>query len=345
MVGPKVRWLKSLPLGPFVRLKDNSLLGIDDSQVIVSRDEGATWERRPLFGHGQNLKVGTERSLIRTAKGTLILVFMNMADYKWGWNRATSLPEPGTHLTVWAIRSLDEGKTWIDAQEIYDGYCGDIHDMIETRDGHVVAPVQELLHEDGRHALRPLFSTDEGKTWRRSNLLDIGGRGTHDGLIEGTLAERRDGTLWMLCRTNLGRFWSAFSNDHGEHWRALEPSNIPASSAPGTFCRLASGRLLLVWNRSAPDGSSEPPPETVRPGDRQWAEAPCSNYRAELSVALSSDDGKTWSKPVVVSRSLDAPGAYLAYSYVFEPKPGEIWITTMPGDVRIAVREADLVGR
>ena len=29
-----------------------------------------------------------------------------------------------SRLDVWAIRSLDEGKTWIDRQKILDGYCG-----------------------------------------------------------------------------------------------------------------------------------------------------------------------------------------------------------------------------
>ncbi|MBI5090885.1 MAG: exo-alpha-sialidase [Candidatus Hydrogenedentes bacterium] len=335
--------MKSLPLGPFVRLKDGSLLGVGESQAIVSHDEGVTWETRPLFAQGQNLEAGDERSLIRTANGTLILVFMNMADFKWGWNKETSLTEPGTRLPVWAIRSVDEGQTWTDAQMIYDGYCGDIHDMLQTRDGHIIAPVQELMYEDGRHALRPRFSTDEGKTWQRANLLDIGGRGNHDGLIEATLAERQDGVVWMLCRTNLGKFWSALSDDYGEHWRVLQPSDIPASSAPGTFLRLASGRLLLVWNRPTPEGSTEVPPEVKMPGDRQWADVPCSNYRAELSVALSSDDGKTWSKPVVVARRSDAPRGSLAYSYVFEHQPGEIWITTMQGDLRLSVRETDLV--
>jgi hypothetical protein len=267
-----------------------------------------------------------------------------MADYKWTWNAEKSLPEPDTRLDVWSIRSLDDGKTWIDAQMIYDGYCGDIHHMIQTSKGVLVAPVQELMYEDGRHALHPRYSLDDGKTWRRANFLDIGGRGHHDGLIEGTVAELADGRLWLLCRTNLGRFWSAWSENGGEDWRVLEPSDIPASSAPGTLTRLASGRLMLVWNRPTPDGTATVPPEVMAGGDAQWSDERVSNYRAELSVAFSSDDGKTWSSPVVVARRTEAPGASLAYSYVFEHQPGQIWVTTMQGDLRLSFREGDLVG-
>jgi len=336
-------WMKSLPLGPFVRLGDGGILGIDRTNAIVSYDEGKSWVSRPLFTGVQPMDVRPERAMLRTASGTIVLVFLNDAVTKWSWDKQTSLPGPGTHLPVCTIRSVDDGKTWIDLQTIYDGYSGDIHSIIQTRDGHIIAPVQELMYEEGRHALRPQWSVDDGKTWKRGNLLDIGGRGHHDGLIEGTLEELSDGRVWMLCRTNLGRFWSGYSVDYGEYWRVLQPSDIIASSSPGTLKRLQSGKLLLVWNRPIRDDGSPLSDDVFQGGDNQWSEVRANNFRAELSAALSGDEGKTWSKPVVIARRLDAPGASLAYTYVFEHKPGELWITTMQGDVRIALSEASLL--
>jgi len=67
-----------------------------------------------------------------------------------------------------------------------------------------------------------------------------------------------------------------------------------------------------------------------------------NNYRAELSSAFSSDNGKNWSKPVVLARRIDDVGASLAYTYVFEHKPGEFWLTTMQGDLRLAFNEGDV---
>lgn len=339
-----VAWRNDLPLGPFVRLADGGVLGIHETEAIISRDDGATWESHPLAastGHAFNVR--PERALIRTANGAIVLVFMDDLRKSWRWNAEKSLPEPGTHLPTCSIRSLDEGKTWTDYQVLYDGYSGDIHSMIQTRAGTLVAPVQELLFEDGRHALRPRYSTDDGKTWQRANLLDIGGRGHHDGLIEGTVAELEDKHVWMLCRTNLGRFWSASSDDDGKNWRVLTPSLIEASSAPGTLTRTSSGRLMLAWNRLYPEGSNTAPDDVWEGGDRQWSEVRANNYRAELSLAFSSDHGASWTKPFVVARRRDAPGASLAYTYVFEHKPGEFWLTTMQGDLRLAFREQDVV--
>jgi hypothetical protein len=333
----RVSPMPTLPHGPFVRLKDNRILAVDKTDKLYSSDEGQTWARVPLFTPEQKLQVSNERAMLRTKSGAIILVFLNVADYLWKWNKETSLPEPESHLDVWSIRSLDEGETWIDAQVIYDGYSGDIHDLLQARDGTVIAPVQEVLYEDGRHAIRPRYSKDDGKTWHRSNLLDIGGRGHHDGLIEPTLIERRDGRIWMLCRTNLDYFWSAFSDDMGKYWRTLVRSDIPASSAPGQMERLASGRLILVWNRPLPEGATDHPRIG---GDRQWSETPAWNFRAELSIAFSDDDGTTWTTPAIIARK---PDSWLAYPQVFERAPGELWITTMQGDVRAALFEKDFV--
>lgn len=340
-----VTWRKDLPLGPFVRLGDGGVLGIHENTAIVSHDEGATWESHSLTANaGRAFVVRPERAMIRTRSGAIVLVFMDDTQRHWNWNTETRLPGPDAHLPTCSIRSLDDGKTWIDFQVMYDGYSGDIHSIAQTRSGTIVAPVQELMYEDGRHALRPRYSTDDGRTWQRSNLLDIGGHGHHDGLIEGTPIELEDAHVWLLCRTNLGKFWSAFSGNDGEDFRVLQPSAIEASSAPGTLTRTASGRLMLVWNRLYPDGQTTAPEEVYVGGDGQWSDVRANNYRAELSIAFSSDNGAAWTKPRVIARRVDGVGASLAYTYVFEHKSGEFWLTTMQGDLRLAFREEDVDG-
>jgi hypothetical protein len=93
--------------------------------------------------------------------------------------------------------------------------------------------------------------------------------------------------------------------------------------------------LCLVWNRPFPDGKDD----YVRVGgDGIWSEVPVSNHRAELSITFSSDDGENWSEPKVLCRRA---GASLAYPYLFEASPGELWITTMQGEVRIKVCEEE----
>ena len=323
-------------LGPFVTLDDGSIFAVDEGNALVSRDEGKTWERWPLFTSGQNVSVSNERALIRTRDGVLILAFMNMREEDWRWNSQRHDADPGTHLPNYVMRSADEGKTWTNLQKLHDEWTGCVRNMIQTRDGRVVFTSMRLLNNPGRHAVLTYSSTDDGMTWKASNLIDLGGNGHHDGAIEATVAELRDGRLWKLIRTNLGVFWQAYSDD-GVYWRILSPTIIAASSAPGQLHRLASGRLLLVWNQLYPEGQDSYP---LTGGDREWSETPVSNHRGELSIAFSGDDGATWSTPVVIARQ---PGKSLAYPYVYERRPGELWLTTMQGGVRVLFKETDFL--
>jgi hypothetical protein len=283
------------------------------------------------------MKISPERALCRLRDGTIVLAFMNINEQVFEWNKDTFDTEPGARLPTYVIRSVDEGRTWQDLQMLHEDYTGAIRDMIQTKSGAVVFTSMQLKHDPGRHTVVTYTSKDSGKTWTRSNIIDMGGVGHHGGATEGTLEQLQGGPLRMLIRTNYGRFWDAYSDDDGLSWRVLQPSNIQASSAPGLIKWLASGRLVLLWNRPYPDG------ETTYPligGDNQWSEVPVSNHRSELSIAFSNDDGSTWSEPLVVARQ---PGASLAYPYLFEAEPGVLWITTMQGGVRVKLREADFV--
>jgi hypothetical protein len=123
----------------------------------------------------------------------------------------------------------------------------------------------------------------------------------------------------MLIRTTLGRFWEAFSEDHGRNWRELRPSRIDASSAPGCLLRLASGRIVIVWNRLYPEGKNSFP---LSPSGYAF-DRPVNNHREELCVAFSEDEARTWTQPAVIARQ---PDASLAYPFVLERAPGELWI-------------------
>ena len=341
----RVDWLPDLRGGQrFIKLADGRIMTVAGDQVCVTADEGKTWDSWPLFpSPREDIQLyGSGGWLLRTRGGAIILVLMNKVGMKWGWNDATNLPAPDARLAVWSIRSLDEGKTWVDAQEIYGGYCGAICHVIQTSNGNVVVGGQELLYEQARHAIRPYVSADDGKTWTKGNLIDLGGRGHHDGAMEATLVELRDGRLWMLIRTTLDQFWSAYSQDQGLTWRVIGPSGIDASSAPGYVARLASGRLVLVWNRLYPAGlSAEEQAKYPRMKFGGSHAATAESYqRQELSIAFSSDDGATWTEPAVIARN---PKSNLSYPAIFEPRPGRFWITTGQGDLRLGLSEADFV--
>ena len=324
-------------LGPFVHTTDGGILALDAKATFVSSDDGHTWsEPRPLFKDGIDITVSRERQLLRTRSGTLIAAFMNLNERHWTWNDELH-DAPGAKLPTYAMRSTDDGLTWDHVQKLHDDWSGCVRDMIQTSEGRVIFTAMKMQHHPGRHAVLTYSSTDDGQTWRASNLIDLGGKGHHGGVTEPAITELGDGRVWMLIRTNWGQFWSGYSHDGGRNWRVLQPSGIEASSAPGIMTRLASGRLMLAWNRPLPEGKEHWP---KRGGDGLWSEVPVSNFREELSIAFSDDDGHRWSKPEVIARQ---KGASLAYPYVFEIEPGRIWLTTMQGDVRVELHEGDFV--
>lgn len=336
---PGVGEMPGLPLGPFVRLADGRVLGVDGPQdLVTSSDEGRTWDRRMGFLGSPDYAIRPERALFATPGGVVILAFANdrqRAGFKWDPKTCDS---PGAKLPTYAVRSPDGGKTWEKPQKLHDEWTGAIRDVIRTRSGAIVFTSMMLFHDPGRHTVLTYSSKDEGRSWRRSNIIDLGGIGHHGGVTEATIEQLRDGRLWMLARTNWKVFWEAFSSDDGVSWRTIRPSTIDASSAPGLVKRLASGRLVLIWNRYFPEGKKEFP---LTGGDNQFSEVPVSNHRLELSVMFSDDDGRTWTKPVVVARSKKG---WIAYPYLFEARPGELWITTMQGGLRVKLAEKDFLG-
>jgi len=183
--------------------------------------------------------------------------------------------------------------------------------------GRLVLVGQEIIPA-WRHATVMFVSDDLGQTWQRGDVLDYGvGAHDHAGSIEGTVLERGDGTLHLLMRTESGFLWQADSRD-GLRWEGLQQTTIGSVTCCPQLARLADGRAALLWNappRHAPQNRSS---------------------RAELSLALSDDDGRTWSTPVVVAANY-AGGGPVSYPYLYERRPGELWITTMQGGLRMKI--------
>jgi sialidase-1 len=351
-IHPQAEHLADLPLGPFAILPDGGLITVEDApnarHAMTSHDNGKTWKRIPIFAEPEKFSISYERALICTRAGTVIVGFMNLVERaNWKWDPKLH-DSPKAQLPNYVVRSHDGGQTWETPQKMHDDWTGAIRDMIQLRDGSIVFTSQMLRHNPGRHAALTYASPDEGRTWIRSNILDLGGMGHHDGAIEATLVQRKDDSLWMLLRTNWRHQWQAVSKNGGRHWHPIGPTSLDASTAPAILERLASGRIIIAWNRYHWQGTKDFPKYG---GDYQSTGTPTSNNRQELSIAFSDDDGKTWSEPTVIATVLpDANGRYprkeVSYPYVFERRPGEIWLTTWRGaGLRIRLFESDFLGK
>ena len=138
-------------------------------------------------------------------------------------------------------------------------------------------------------------SSDQGKTWTRRGGVAFPGTDFDEHMI----VEKRDGRLWMLARTKQG-ISESFSSDHGATWSGPQASAIENVSARFFIRRLASGNLLLVKNG---------PINTRLP------------RRSNLKAYLSSDDGATWSKGLLLDDR-----AEVSYPDGFQAPDGTIHI-------------------
>ena len=325
-----------------VRLGDGRLMTVHarGNAILVSADNGATWSDPRPIRNAAIPTTPTRGPLIRTRSGALILLFQNMTGLKERWDGKSRDWTSAFRSDLWVTRSRDDGRNWETPEMPFTGVYGTIVDAIQTRSGHVVVPVEVTLTQPGRWGTYVFVSPDDGETWTRSNLIDLGGNGHHDGAIEGTLAELTDGRLLMLIRTSLDRFWEAYSEDNGYNWRQWKPSSIDASTAPGYLHRLASGRLVLLWNRLYPQGESD----FSRRGPSDAYARAVSGNRTELSISYSDDDAETWSVPTVIARQANGS---LGYPFVLEAGPGKLWIWTRYGSsppVCLSLSEEDVVG-
>lgn len=322
---PKASPLPFAHQGPFVTTTEGGVLCIDAKNALRSTDEGRTWSSTPLFAEAKKFNVSNERALLRTREGVIISAWMNGAERKepkgWHWG------EPGVDwkafvLPTYSCRSIDDGKTWETPVLLSTPWCGCIHSMIQMNSGRIVLVGQEIIPQ-WRHATVMWASDDLGKSWQRGDMLDYG-VGTHDhaGSLEGSVIERQDGSLYLLLRTESGFLWEATSRD-GLKWTGLKQTKIASVTCCPQLARLSDGRIALLWNA--------PPRHDPKSG----------SSRVELSLAFSDDEAATWSKPVIVAANY-VPGGRVSYPYLYERKPGELWITTMQGGLRMKIHMADL---
>ncbi len=262
----------------------------------VSEDDGTTWSREDmviLLNEGEMNVMSV--SLLRLLDGRIALVYL----------RKHSLSDCRPYLRF----SSDEAETWSDPIEIIPlremGYYVVNNDrVIQLSGGRLVVPV--ALHSRGMP--EPLFtpygeiacylSDDAGKTWQRSNevLTEAQSNGDPVMVQEPGVVALRDGRLMIYCRTDAGSQYVAYSSDEGMSWSPLRASAIQSPCSPASIKRIpTTGDLLMVWN------NHECIPEEL------------AGKRTPLTVALSHDEGESWSRAQPLE---DDPNGWYCYTAI-----------------------------
>jgi hypothetical protein len=271
--------------------------------AIASADGGKTWGDERLLVH--DAAYNAARPSFLPIRGGRLWLFY------YGFVKLSKDSAADSQCDVWATFSSDDGQTWDKPARIFQGYSGGQRGVLETDSGRIVLSIGYAV-DPFRSVSASLVSADAGKTWKLSNAIDLGGRGTHSGAMEPAVVQLKDGRLWMLIRTT-GQFYQTFSNDGGLTWGEATPTGIripeQMGGSPAALLRLASGRLAVAWN----------PPMEVPADASPWLKL----GRGQLAVALSDDDGKTWSRPVICLRA-----AHASYPHLLEVAPGQLLLTT-----------------
>jgi len=325
------------------RLPDGRLITLVDNGIVFSSDEMASWSAPlPILGaqhaHSGSRPGGGGGSLQILSSGRLVVAWRDsrkpdrLVDY---WDLTRNGPVEGASGDIWMTLSNDTGLSWSAPQKVLSepgGYPP--KQILETSAGTLVMPVQYHRREPGRNVIVAAWSADQGESWNISpGLIDVGGQGHHDGALEPTLVELKDGRVWLVFRTTLGELWQSFSADGGRTWDPPSSTGISSSSSPPYLGRLKNGNLLLLWNRIQP---SDGPAYPLRGGDGYFSEKVTSWHRQELSLAVSADEGSTWSAPLIIARH-SKRGGRISYPYFFETEDGRVLIFASQGKLEAQI--------
>ena len=293
--------------------------GTNRVYVRTSNDGCRTWSAEREIIHHPECNAGGA-TLLRDRDGILWVAYMGF--YASVWDKDTNEPDmEKTRSDLWIARSTDDGDTWTDHSMVFRGYTGATNDFKQASSGQLIVPFSYVVPKPGRLVSACVVSADGGATWTLGDAIDIGQQGDHAGAIEPVVVELRDGRIWMLIRTNSGYFMQAFSEDAGLTWSEPSPTEITSPSAPCHIVRLASGRLALVWNNTS--------------------ETDTAVRRRALSMALSEDEGETWTEPLECVRALEAEYPQTSYPFICEIDPGEMLVGfnhVMSGWQRVRVK-------
>lgn len=293
-----------------VALDDGSLMMVVGSHSHISTDGGQTWgESRPLncetMGSSSNL------SCIKLQSGKLALAHRGKEEEGRGTEMFNWNP---FYLSV----SEDDGQTWAGAWPM-KLLGGPYHDaMIQLSSGLLLMP-SRICHSNNQHpgleyervssygiwkGLRlqvsghyhypevdiaaVSYSDDEGQTWQQCQGQLMGwfdaegipnGRGGITAVDEPSVAECADGRVMLMARSTVGRLVQSASEDGGQTWTPILPSDLASSYSPPRLRRIPStGDLMCVWNQVSRD--------EIKRGYR----------RGRLSAAISRDSGASWER-------------------------------------------------
>jgi|GEM_PF-193010 len=233
--------------------------------LVTSGDDGRTWS--------DPVAVFRPEPIARSRTGDGHLWTDPQGRLWWVVNRVQSdIPTPIGFRTSWVFLNLrpdDAQPQW--SEPILLGPGQGLNKPTVLSSGEWLTPLDNFSaiskDPDSRFTKggKVYGSTDQGVSWSFRGAPEI----PDVVFAEHMIAERKDGSLWLLARTAYGIAQSV-SLDHGKTWSPGEPFTREMNVGTRFFLRrLKSGRMLLVVNNHP-------------------------KVRKNLTAMLSDDDGRTF---------------------------------------------------
>lgn len=260
----------------------STLVQMDNGRFLVAWF-GGTAEKNPDVGIW-----GAERSNGTWSQPRLLIKMNDQAH----WNPVLYYAGDGVvHLyfkvgvsaqewETWRISSADSGQSWSEPvcmPNIGSQIRGPVKNKaIQLSNGDLLAGSSVEIKSNGKHKWRGPFvdrSTDNGVSWDCGDIITIDKNLPEElGVIQPALWESDPGHVHMLLRSNGGMICRSDSSDYGHSWCPVYATDLPNNNSGLDVAKLHDGTLAMVYN----------------PVTEDWGP------RTPLSVALSSDNGKTW---------------------------------------------------
>jgi hypothetical protein len=246
-----------------------------------SADEGKTWgDARPLVALPKDEDGWGSPEPFIDRDGELHLFLL----------KPRKKTPSGLDIDIWHSRSSGGRTKWPPPRRIWAGYTGALNSVTQLHGGRILLPFSYLTDRTWANRGRDfdaftyrgtfnctlIYSDDAGRTWHASpSHLKVSAPDLSTyGAIEPVVVERGDGKVWMLLRTQHGRFYESLSPD-GAEWLPPRATRILSSDSPAGLLRLDDGRIVMFWNN-------------------------CLRFpyayggRHVLHAAVSADGGRTW---------------------------------------------------